>query len=89
MENQLYLIANHLVPDNEVWVSKKTFDNPFLKSTSEALKPAHNNARDEICAIIEGDDVCLYCKHHIDSKCEYHGCFDNQDFEGRKLSPVA
>jgi hypothetical protein len=37
-----FLIANSLVPDNEVWVSPKTFENPFSKHISEALPKAPN-----------------------------------------------
>jgi hypothetical protein len=48
--DEKFLIANHLVPDNEVWVSPKTFENPFSKNVSDVLNSSHNNARDEIAA---------------------------------------
>lgn len=40
--DEKFLIANSLVPDNEVWVSPKTFENPFSKHISEALPKAPN-----------------------------------------------
>ncbi|MFA5217275.1 hypothetical protein [Sulfuricurvum sp.] len=40
--DEKFLIANNLVPDNEVWVSPKTFENPFSKNIAEASKPSHN-----------------------------------------------
>jgi len=43
-----FLVANHIVPDNEVWVSLKTFDTPFSKQIEEAMPKAPNNARDAI-----------------------------------------
>jgi hypothetical protein len=40
--DEKFLIANHLVPDNEVWVSPKTFESPFSKNTKEALPKSPN-----------------------------------------------
>ena len=59
---------------------------------TEALKPSHNSARDEICAnIIETDSPCDYCKADGDdgdsSPC--HGCGGCAHFIGRKLRPIA
>ncbi|MBE3122176.1 MAG: hypothetical protein IMZ53_01460 [Thermoplasmata archaeon] len=31
------LVANNLVPDDEVWVSPKTFENPFQPSKAKNL----------------------------------------------------
>jgi hypothetical protein len=52
-----FFVANHLVPDNEVWVSPKTFECSFLKDTAEALKPSHNNARDAIAFLQRAVDA--------------------------------
>jgi len=74
------LIANRLVPDNEVWVSQTTFDNPFSKNVDVVLKPSHNNARDKIfrpCG-------CVVCKHNAMHECQLPEC----KFSKRKTSPV-
>jgi hypothetical protein len=33
--DDLFLKQSTLVPDNEIWVSPKTYDNPFSKHTKE------------------------------------------------------
>ena len=55
--DEKFLIANHLVPDNEVWVSPKTFENPFSRNISEALKTAYNKQGNTI--------TCSMCKHTV------------------------
>jgi hypothetical protein len=50
--DEKFLIANHLVPDNEVWVSPKTFENPFSKNVAEALPKAPNSQSIKLRQII-------------------------------------
>lgn len=42
------LIANHLVPDGEVWVSPRTWDEPFSNYTKEALNTDAQQLNDAI-----------------------------------------
>ena len=51
--DEKFLIANHLVPDNEVWVSPKTFENPFSKNVSEALNSSHNKPMPKLPTLAE------------------------------------
>jgi Na+-translocating ferredoxin:NAD+ oxidoreductase RnfC subunit len=87
--DEKFLIANSLVPDNEVWVSQTTFDNPFSKNVNVVLKPSHNNAREKPCASCRYNGRTAYiCKNC----CQV--CFSDYD-EGdnvvgkRTASPVA
>ena len=47
------LIANYLVPDDEVWVSPETWERPFSLKAKESTVTAHNSAMLEISAQIE------------------------------------
>ena len=48
------LIANHLVPDNEVWVSPKTWDSPFTKSMVAGVSTSTNKAMLQLlCEYVE------------------------------------
>jgi hypothetical protein len=58
--DEKFLIANSLVPDNEVWVSPKTFENPFSRNIADASKHSHNNRSDEIAwleTVLKDTDV--------------------------------
>lgn len=55
--DEKFLIANSLVPDNEVWVSPKTFENPFSKNVKEALP---NSAQQLKVAISFLESCCAY-----------------------------
>lgn len=65
-----YLIANSLVPDNEVWVSPATWENPFSlrakESTATDLQPPRyckDCVAFTVCAeksdVVQGGAECL------------------------------
>jgi hypothetical protein len=67
--DEKFLIANHLVPDNEVWVSPKTFENPFSKNVAEALKTANNKQ----------SIPCLGCSKGIETISCSDNCLPNSN----------
>ena len=58
---------------------------------NESAKPAYNNGKGEICAvIIESCVPCDYCVGCVDKRqCECCDAMTYDCFKGRKLSPVA
>lgn len=65
------LIANSLVPDNEVWVSPKTWDSPFTQSKVAQISISPNTTKATICPgcagvgsllkVGGGQQVCEIC----------------------------
>ena len=47
------LIANHLVPDDEVWVSPKTWDIPFTQSNVAGVPTSNNTAMLKLLCDVE------------------------------------
>jgi hypothetical protein len=71
--NKKFLTANSLVPDNEVWVSPKTFNNSF------SIKQAVCTCPEAICIYRHSNDakrcsdktdICKYKQYQMEIKNE-------------------
>lgn len=47
------LIANYLVPDDEVWVSPATWERPFSLKAKESTVTTHNSAMVPLADVLE------------------------------------
>ena len=68
------LVANHLVPDNEVWVSLATYDEPFGLKARESTATVTQQANHEICAHYQYGEPCVWdslCECRGDSACKF------------------
>ena len=67
------LIANSLVPDNEVWVSPKTWDSPFTQSKVAQNSTALNTESFQFPELV---DVIGHVLKNVKREPGYHHCFD-------------
>ena len=61
------LIANHLVPDDEVWVSPKTWDSPFTQNVVAQNSTSTNTTKGAILENLVQRILTRGCRGNITS----------------------